>query len=88
MQHDSDRSRRTEASALSLVSEATVSAFEEAQTSFERFCLAAGMEALLEEDATSVCGRRYGRERWQSRLPDLRLFCSIWRALEPIEPTC
>ncbi len=65
MQHDSDRSRRTEASPLALVSETTASAFEEAQTSFERFCLAAGieaMEALLEEDATSVCGRRYGRD--------------------------
>jgi len=65
MQHDKDQRPRTEASPLALVSEATVSAFEEAQTSFERFCLAAGieaMEALLEEEAISICGHRYGRD--------------------------
>jgi transposase-like protein len=65
MQDDRDQGRRLEASPLALVSEATVSAFEEAQASFERFCLAAGieaMEALLEEEATSICGQRYGRD--------------------------
>ncbi len=65
MQDDRDQERGTEASPLSLVSEATASAFEEARESFERFCLAAGieaMEALLEDEATSICGRRHGRD--------------------------
>ena len=65
MQQDRDQGSRTEASPLALVSEATASAFEEARASFERFCLAAGieaMEALLEEEAASICGQRYGRD--------------------------
>ena len=65
MQQDRDQERGTEASPLALVSEATASAFEDARESFERFCLAAGieaMESLLEEEATSICGRRHGRD--------------------------
>jgi len=65
MQHDRDQRPRTEASALTLVSETTASAFEAARASFEQFCLAAGieaMEALFEEEASSVCGRRHGRD--------------------------
>ena len=65
MQHDRDQGARTEASPLALGSEATASAYEEARESFERFCLAAGieaMEALLEEEAMSICGRRHGRD--------------------------
>ena len=65
MQHDRDQGRRTEASPLSLMSEATASAFADARESFERFCLAAGieaMEALLEEEAMSICGQRHGRD--------------------------
>lgn len=65
MQQDRDQGARTEASPLALMREATASAFEEARASFERFCLAAGLEAmetLLEEEATSICGRRHGRD--------------------------
>jgi transposase-like protein len=65
MQQDRDQERGTEASPLALVSEATASAFEDARESFERFCLAAGieaMESLLVEEATSICGRRHGRD--------------------------
>jgi putative transposase len=39
-------------------------AFEEMTASFERFCLAAGLEALgelLERDAAALCGPRHGR---------------------------
>src|SRR3954463_8169367 len=48
-------------------------ALEEVPASFERFCLAAGLEVLgemLEADATALCGPRHGRgggrraERW------------------------
>ncbi len=48
-------------------------ALEEMTASFERFCLAAGLEtlgALLEADATALCGPRHGRgavrraQRW------------------------
>jgi transposase-like protein len=48
-------------------------ALEEVTASFERFCLAAGLEALgemMEADAASVCGPRHGRgggrraQRW------------------------
>ncbi len=41
-------------------------AFEEAAASFDRFCLAAGVEALgkmLEKDATEFCGARHSRAR-------------------------
>jgi hypothetical protein len=38
--------RETEASPLSLASEATASAFEDARASFERLCLAARIEAM------------------------------------------
>ena len=65
MQQDRDQGRGTEASPLSLVSEAAASAFADARESFERFCLAAGIEAmetLLEEEATSICGHRHGRD--------------------------
>ena len=39
-------------------------AFEEVSASFERFCLAAGLEtvsAMLEKDAEEVCGPRHAR---------------------------
>jgi len=39
-------------------------AFEEVSASFERFCLAAGVEtlsAMLEKDAEEVCGPRHAR---------------------------
>ena len=39
-------------------------AWQEVGASFERFCLTTGVATLagmLEEDATRVCGRRYGR---------------------------
>jgi len=39
-------------------------AFEEVSASFERFCLAAGLEtfsAMLEKDAEEVCGARHAR---------------------------
>jgi putative transposase len=39
-------------------------AFEEVSPSFERFCLAAGVEtlsAMLEKDAEEVCGPRHAR---------------------------
>jgi hypothetical protein len=39
-------------------------AFEEMTASFERFCLAAGLEALgamMEADAAALCGPRHGR---------------------------
>ena len=48
-------------------------ALEEMTASFERFCLAAGLEALgalMEADATALCGPRHGRgsgrraQRW------------------------
>src|SRR4051812_50167675 len=48
-------------------------ALEEVTASFERFCLAAGLEVLgemLEADAAALCGPRYGRggerqaQRW------------------------
>ena len=84
MQHDRDQGARTEASPLALVSQTTVSAFEEARESFERFCLAAGieaMEALLEEEATSICGQRYGRDadraihRWGATMSPVGFHC-------------
>ena len=40
-------------------------AWEEVGASFERFCLNAGLATLasmMEEDATELCGPRYGRE--------------------------
>src|SRR5580700_9902750 len=40
------------------------SSHEELQGSFDRFCLAAGMQALqglMEEDAVAICGNRYER---------------------------
>jgi putative transposase len=40
-------------------------AFEEMTASFERFCLAAGLEALgemMEADAEALCGARHGRD--------------------------
>jgi putative transposase len=39
-------------------------AWQEVGASFERFCLATGLSTLagmFEEDATEVCGPRYGR---------------------------
>ena len=65
MQQDRDQERGTEASPLSLISQSTASAFADARASFERFCLAAGieaMEALLEDEATSICGCRHRRD--------------------------
>lgn len=46
------------------VSGAVEEAFAEVQQSFERLCLAAGMEALsvmMEADVEAACGRRHGR---------------------------
>src|SRR3954466_13696587 len=52
-------------------------ALEEVTASFERFCLAAGLEVLgemLEADAAALCGPRYGRggerqaQRWGRRV--------------------
>src|SRR3954471_8397035 len=52
-------------------------ALEEVTASFERFCLAAGLEVLgemLETDAAALCGPRYGRggeqqaQRWGRRV--------------------
>jgi len=43
------------------MSEATASAFEETRENSEHFCPAAeieAMEALLKEDATSICGAK------------------------------
>ena len=40
-------------------------AFAEVRASFDRFCLAAGIEALdtmMEADVTAACGRRHGRD--------------------------
>ena len=40
-------------------------AFTEVRASFDRFCLAAGIEALgtmMEADVTAACGRRHGRD--------------------------
>jgi putative transposase len=57
------------------VSGAVEEAFAEVQQSFERLCLAAGMEALsvmMEADVEAACGRRHGRveeraaQRWGS----------------------
>ena len=57
------------------VSGAVEEAFAEVQQSFERLCLAAGMEALsvmMEADVEAACGRRHGRgeereaHRWGS----------------------
>lgn len=55
-------------------------AFAEVRASFDRFCLAAGIEALgtmMEADVTSACGPRHGRDaarrahRWaRTRGPD------------------
>ena len=51
--------------------------------SFERFCLAAGLETLsemLEQDATAVCGERHERgERRQAQSPR-GMICSRVRA--------
>src|SRR3954452_2495294 len=41
-------------------------AFAEVRASFDRFCLAAGIEALgtmMEADVTTACGPRHGRTR-------------------------
>src|SRR3954471_7235317 len=40
-------------------------AYDEMTASFERFCLAAGLDALgamMEADAVSLCGARHGRD--------------------------
>src|SRR4051794_41528343 len=51
-------------------------AFAEVRASFDRFCLAAGIEALgtmMEADVTAACGPRHGRDaarraaRWGPR---------------------
>ena len=44
--------------------EAVKAAFQEVQSSFENFCLLAGIEAfqdLLEEEAADLCGERHQR---------------------------
>jgi hypothetical protein len=46
-------------------------AWDEVSVSFDRFCLAAGIEALgtmMERDAEDVCGRRHVRRNPESRL--------------------
>jgi hypothetical protein len=45
-------------------------AFAEVRASFDRFCLAAGIEALgtmMEADVTAACGPRHGRDAAWSR---------------------
>ncbi len=47
-----------------MVSPGMGTALEEKTASFERFCLAAGLETLgemMEADAAAVCGPRHGR---------------------------
>jgi putative transposase len=57
-------------------------AWDAVSTSFERFCLTAGVATLarmMEEDATQLCGRRYGRSsgkvahRWGKTLGKIGL---------------
>lgn len=69
MTKGTDYRRRPEASSLALVGSETVAAFEAARESFERFCLTAGiasMEALLADEARSICGERHGRDAARS----------------------
>ena len=45
-------------------------AWEEVGVSFERFCLSAGIATLtqmMEEDASALCGSRYGRSAEKNR---------------------
>ena len=65
--------KRSSTSAAALAPGPVGQALEEMTASFERFCLAAGLEtlgALMEADATALCGPRHGRgagrqaQRW------------------------
>lgn len=65
--------KRNSTAGSGVVSPGMGTALEEVTASFERFCLAAGLEALgemMEADAASVCGPRHGRgggrraQRW------------------------
>src|SRR4051812_1532505 len=65
--------KRSSTSGVSSAPGPVGTALEEMTASFERFCLAAGLEALgalMEADATALCGPRHGRgsgrraQRW------------------------
>ena len=56
--------KRTTTPAIDSAATPVGKAFEEVSASFERFCLAAGVETLvsmMERDAEAACGPRYSR---------------------------
>src|SRR5215216_576998 len=64
-------------------------AFAEVSASFERFCLAAGIEALggmMEKDAQEACGPRHARGMWVTQAVATAARLGIADALAQSQP--